>query len=180
MTCRFRYCMLKTNSCKYPKSLAQYHITLGSCFVVCTVICIVVSNAAAAVYICFWNRCICTHIGMMTVPWRKWIRRKQMPEMHSLALTYTRCKLRAARFTRNSRSAIVPEYARVFLWICASSCLACRISYSILTYIIWNFGNRTIFTSLTSVSRREAHLRGSKYLGFLLVHATLSYAYVNI
>ena len=162
MTCWFRYCMLKTNSCKYPKSLAQYHITLGSCFVVCTVICIVV-------FICFWNRCICTHIEAMTVPWRKWIRRKQMPEMHSLALTYTRCKLHAARFTRNSRSAIVPEYARVLLWICASSCLACRISYSILTYIIWNFGNRTIFTSLTSVSRREAHLGGSKNLGFPLV-----------
>ena len=31
----------------YPKSLAQYHITLGSCFGVCAVICIVVSNAAA-------------------------------------------------------------------------------------------------------------------------------------
>ena len=160
--------MLKTTICKFPKSLAQYHITLGSCFVVCTVIFIVVSNAAAAVYICFWNRRIYTHIGMMTVPWRKWIRRKQMPETHSLALTYTRCKLHAARFTHNSRSAIVPEYARVLLWICANSCLACRISYSILTYIIWNFGNRTIFTSHTSVSRREAHLKRSKNLAFLL------------
>ena len=172
MTCRFRYYMLKTNSCKCPKSLAQYNITLASSFVVCTVICIVVSLMLLLVSICFWNRRICAHIGMMTVPWRKWIRRKQMPEMHSLALTYTRCKLHAARFTRNSRSAIVPEYARVLLWICANSCLACRISYSILTYIIWNFGNRTIFTSHTSVSRREAHLERSQNLAFPLgLHA---------
>ena len=90
MTCRIRYCMLKTNSCKCPKSLAQYNITLASCFVVCTVIGIVICNAVAAVYIYFWNRRICTHIGMMTVPWRKWIRRKWIPEMHSLASLYPR------------------------------------------------------------------------------------------
>ena len=82
--------MLKTNSCKCPKSLAQYHITLGSCFLVCTVIGVMISNAAAAVYICFWNRCMCSHIGMMTVPWSKGFRHKQIPEMHSMASLYPR------------------------------------------------------------------------------------------
>jgi hypothetical protein len=41
---------VETNSFKCPKSLAQHHITLASCLFVCTVIGVVISNAATAIY----------------------------------------------------------------------------------------------------------------------------------